>query len=129
MRTNISSASPFEDAVGYSRAVRVGDSVWVAGTTATVDGEVVGVGDPHEQAKVSFGIALKALRSAGLEVSDVVRTRMFVTDIAFFNEVGRAHKEIFDEVRPVSTMVQVAGLARPEHLVEIEIDAHLARSD
>jgi len=129
MRKNIRSASPFEEAVGYSRAVRVGDSVWIAGTTATVDGEVVGVGDPYEQAKVAFGIALAAVRSAGLEVTDVVRTRMFVTDIADFDEVGRAHKEIFDLVRPVSTMVQVSGLARPEHLVEIEIDAHLAHSD
>ena len=127
MRKNVSSPSPYEDQVGYSRAVRVDDSVWVAGTTATVDGVVVGVGDPYEQTRVAFGIALAALRTAGLEAKDVVRTRMFVTDIAHFAEVGRAHKELFDEVRPVATMVQVAALAHPDHLVEIEIDAHVAQ--
>jgi enamine deaminase RidA (YjgF/YER057c/UK114 family) len=128
MRKNVSSSSPYEDQVGYSRAVRVGDAVWVAGTTATVDGEVVGVGDPYEQARVAFGIAIAAIRTAGLDVGDVVRTRMFVIDIAHFDEVGRAHKELFDEIRPVATMVQVAGLAHPDHLVEIEIDAHLAET-
>lgn len=126
MRKNISSPSPYEDQVGYSRAVRVGDAVWVAGTTATVDGEVVGVGDPYEQARVAFGIAIAAVRTAGLDVGDVVRTRMFVIDIGHFDEVGRAHKEFFDEIRPVATMVQVAGLAHRDHLVEIEVDAHLA---
>ena len=128
MRKNVSSPSPFEDVVGYSRAVRVGNSAWVAGTTATVNGEVVGVGDPYEQTRVAFGIALAALRTAGLEPQHVVRTRMYVTDIADFDEVGRAHKEIFDVIRPVASMVQVVALARPEHLVEIEIDAHLASS-
>lgn len=126
MRKNISSRSPYEDAVGYSRAVRVGGSVWVAGTTATVDGVVVGVGDPYEQARVAFGIALNAVRTAGLEPKDVVRTRMFVADIAHFDEVGRAHKELFDEIRPVSTMLQVSAFAHPHHLVEIEMEAHLA---
>lgn len=126
MRKNISSPSPYEDQVGYSRAVRVGDAVWVAGTTATVDGEVVGVGDPYEQARVAFGIAIAAVRTAGLEVTDVVRTRMFVIDIAHFDEIGRAHKELFDEIRPVATMVQVSGFAHPDLLVEIEIEAHLA---
>ena len=128
MRKNVSSPSPFEDAVGYSRAVRVGNSAWVAGTTATVKGEVVGVGDAYEQARIAFGIALAALGTAGMETQHVVRTRMYVTDIADFDEVGRAHKEIFDVVRPVATMVQVAALARPEHLVEVEIDAHIAPS-
>ena len=127
MRKNVSSPSPYEDQVGYSRAVRVDDSVWVAGTTATVDGEVVGVGDPYEQTRVAFGIGLAALRTAGLETKDVVRTRMFVTDIGHFAEVGRAHKELFDDVRPVATMVQVVALAHPDHLVEIEIDAHVAQ--
>ncbi len=126
MRQNISSPSPFEDVVGYSRAVRIGDSAWVAGTTATVEGEVVGVGDAYEQARVAFGIALAALGSAGMAPNDVVRTRMYVTDIADFDEVGRAHQEIFDSVRPVATMVQVVALARPEHLVEVEVDAHIA---
>ncbi|MEJ7634254.1 RidA family protein [Aeromicrobium sp.] len=128
MRKNVSSPNPWEDTVGYSRVVRVGNSAWVAGTTATVNGEVTGVGDPYEQARVAFGIALAALRTAGLDTQHVVRTRMYVTDIADFDEVGRAHKQIFDVVRPVATMVQVAGLARPEHLVEIEIDAHIASS-
>jgi enamine deaminase RidA (YjgF/YER057c/UK114 family) len=126
MRKNISSRSAYEDAVGYSRAVRIGGSVWVAGTTATVDGVVVGVGDPYEQARVAFGIALNAVRTAGLEPKDVVRTRMFVTDIAHFDEVGRAHKELFDHVRPVSTMLQVSAFAHSDHLVEIELEAHLA---
>lgn len=127
MRKNVSSSSPWEDVVGYSRAVRVGSTVWVAGTTATVDGEVVGVGDPYEQARVAFGIALKALREAGLDATDVVRTRMFVSNIAHMDEIGRAHKEWFDTVRPASTMVQVSAFAHPDHLVEIELDAHLAR--
>lgn len=128
MRKNISSPSPFEDVVGYSRAVRVGNSAWVAGTTATVEGEVVGVGDAYEQARVAFGIALAALDSAGMKTRDVVRTRMYVTDIADFDAVGRAHKEIFDDVRPVASMVQVVALVRPEHLVEVEVDAHVASS-
>jgi enamine deaminase RidA (YjgF/YER057c/UK114 family) len=126
VRNNFSSGSPWEDAVGYSRVVSVGDSAWVAGTTATVDGEVVGVGDPYEQTRVAFGIAVDALRTAGFDAADVVRTRMFVTDIAAFDAVGRAHSEYFDSVRPVSTMVEVSGLARPEHLVEIELDAQRA---
>ena len=128
MRQNISSPSPFEDVVGYSRAVRIGDTVWVAGSTATVEGEVVGVGDAYEQTRVAFGIALEALATAGMETQHVVRTRMYVTDIADFDAVGRAHKEIFDAVRPVATMVQVVALARPEHLVEVEIEARIARS-
>jgi len=129
MRQNVSSPSPFEDVVGYSRSVRVGDSAWVAGTTATVEGEVVGVGDAYEQTRVAFGIALAGLARAGMAAEDVVRTRMYVTDIADFEAVGRAHKEIFDAVRPVATMVQVVALARPEHLVEVEIDAHVASSE
>jgi enamine deaminase RidA (YjgF/YER057c/UK114 family) len=126
MRQNIGSPSPFEDVVGYSRAVRIGDHAWVAGTTATVEGQVVGVGDAYEQARVAFGIALAALGTAGMESQHVVRTRMYVTDIGDFDDVGRAHKEIFDAVRPVATMVQVVALARPEHLVEVELDAHVA---
>lgn len=119
-------ANAWEDSVGYSRAVRVGDTVWVAGTTATVGGEVTGVGDPYEQARIAFGIALTALRAAGLEVEDVVRTRMFVADIAHLAEIGRAHHELFDSIRPAATMVQVSGFAHRDHLVEIELDAHVA---
>lgn len=126
MRKNLSSPSPYEDVVGYSRAVRVGDMVWVAGTTATVEGEVVGVGDPYEQARVAFDISIHAIRTAGLDVADVVRTRMYVTDIAHFEEVGRAHRELFDVIRPVATMVQVSAFAHPDLLVEVEVDAHRA---
>jgi enamine deaminase RidA (YjgF/YER057c/UK114 family) len=126
VRKNVSSPSPFEDVVGYSRVVRIGNNAWVAGTTATVEGEVVGIDDAYEQARVAFGIALAALETAGMQARDVVRTRMYVTDIADFDAVGRAHKEIFDAVRPVATMVQVVALARPEHLVEVEVDAHVA---
>lgn len=127
MRKNVSSANPWENLVGYSRAVRVGDSAWIAGTTATVDGEVVGIGDAYEQARVAFALALSALRTTGLDTQHVVRTRMYVTDIADFDAVGRAHKEAFDDVRPVATMVQVVALVRSEHLVEVELDAQRAR--
>ncbi len=126
MRENYGSGAPWEDIVGYSRVVTVGDSAWVAGTTATVEGEVVGTGDPYEQARVAFGIAIDALVGAGFDAADVVRTRMFVTDMAHFDDVGRAHHEVFDDVRPVATMVEVSRLALPEHLVEIEIDAQRA---
>lgn len=128
MRENFGSGAPWEEAVGYSRVVTVDSSAWVAGTTATVDGEVVGVGDAYRQSKVAFGIAVDALRAAGFDIADVVRTRMFITEIADFDEVGRAHSELFDAVRPVSTMLQVAGLAHPDHLVEVEIDAQRATS-
>lgn len=128
MRKNVSSGGPWEDVVGYSRAVRVDDSVWIAGTTATVDGVVVGVGDPYEQTRVAFGIAIAALRTAGLEVEDVVRTRMYVADIGHQDAIARAHQEIFGIIRPVATMVQVSAFAHPDHLIEIEIDAHHARS-
>jgi enamine deaminase RidA (YjgF/YER057c/UK114 family) len=124
MREKFSSGAPWEDVVGYSRAVRVGPAVWVAGTTATVDGEVVGVGDAYEQARVAFGIALDGVRAAGLDTADVVRTRMFVADIADYAEIARAHSELFDDVRPVATMVQVSGFAHPDHLVEVELDAY-----
>jgi len=126
MRKNVASGSPWEDVVGYSRVVSVADSAWVAGTTATVEGRVVGIGDPYEQARVAFEIAIDGLRSAGFEAADVVRTRMFVTDIDHFDAVGRAHSEVFDAVRPVATMVEVSRLAMPEHLVEIELDARRA---
>lgn len=128
MRENFGSGAPWEDAVGYSRVVAVGDSAWVAGTTATVEGRVVGRGDPYEQARVAFGIAIDALNEAGFGAADVVRTRMFVVHIGHFEAVGRAHHKLFDAVRPVSTMVEVSRLALPEHLVEIEIDAQRARA-
>jgi enamine deaminase RidA (YjgF/YER057c/UK114 family) len=124
--TRFGSGGPFEDAVGYSRVVRAGNWVLVAGSTATVGGVVVHVGDSYQQALTAFGIAVDALAQAGATVADVVRTRMYVTDIAFFAEVGRAHHDLFGAVRPVSCLVAVSALAYPEHLIEVEVDAYLA---
>lgn len=123
-RKRISSGAPWEDRFGYSRAVVAGPALFVAGTTATVGGEVVGVGDAYLQAVTAFGIALEAVREAGFAVEDVVRTRMFVADMGDQEEIGRAHRELFDLVRPAATMVQVSGFAHPDHLLEVEIDAY-----
>ncbi|GHF59773.1 enamine deaminase RidA (YjgF/YER057c/UK114 family) [Deinococcus metalli] len=123
MRQTISSGGLWEAAVGYSRAVRVGNVVHVSGTTATVDGEVVGVDDPAEQTRVALGIICRALEAAGARLEDVVRTRIYVTDIARWPEVGRVHGEVFGAIRPAATMVQVAALIDPQHLVEIEAEA------
>ena len=123
MRQNISSNSPWEKSVGYSRAVRVGNVIHVAGTTATVDGEVVGVGDAYEQTHAILKIIRAALAEAGASMADVVRTRIFVTDMSRWEEVGRAHGEVFGTIRPAATMVQVAALIDPDHLVEIEVEA------
>ncbi|QFP77205.1 RidA family protein [Deinococcus sp. AJ005] len=123
MRRNIGSGSPWEVSVGYSRAVRVGNVVHVAGTTATVGGEVVGVDDAYEQTRVVLGIIRGALEEAGATLENVVRTRIFVTDISRWEEVGRAHGEVFGAIRPAATMVQVAALIDPQHLVEIEAEA------
>ena len=125
MRQNVSSGSPWEEAVGYSRAVRIGRVVYVAGTTATVNGEVVGEGDAAEQTRVSLTIIERALRDAWATLSDVVRTRLYVTDIRRWEEIGRVHGEVFGSVRPAATMVQVAALIDPRHLVEIEAEAVL----
>ncbi len=123
-RQNISSGSPWEPVVGYSRAVRVGSYVHVAGTTAVNDsGELVGRGDPYAQAKQIFGHILAALKQAGATAADVVRTRMYVTDIAHWQEIGRAHNEIFANIRPAATLIAVSGLVDPGMLVEIEVDA------
>lgn len=123
MRQNISGTSPWEARVGYSRAVRVGNTVHVAGTTATRDGVVVGVGDAYTQTRVALEIIQGALAEAGARLEDVVRTRLFVTDISRWEEIGRAHGEVFGEIRPASTMVQVSALIDPAHLVEIEAEA------
>ena len=122
----ISSGGPWEDVVGYSRAVVAGPWVLVAGSTATVDGVVRHPGDASAQALAAFGVALAAVREAGLDVADVVRTRMYLRDIADQDAVGRAHAEIFGEVRPAATMVAVAGFVDPAMLVEVEVDAYRA---
>jgi enamine deaminase RidA (YjgF/YER057c/UK114 family) len=123
MRQNVGTGSAWEGVVGYSRAVRVGDTVHVAGTTAIRDGRVVAAGDAYEQARVALEIVVEALATCGASPGDVVRTRMFVTDIRDWEAVGRAHGEVFADVRPASTLVQVTALIDPDLLVEIEADA------
>lgn len=125
-RKNISSGAPWESIVGYCRAVRVGDHVWVAGTTATDEnGAVVGKGDAAAQARYILSKIDKALHEAGAAMKHVVRTRMFVTDISQWEGIGRAHGEHFAAVRPAATMVEVSRLIDPDHLIEIEVDAFI----
>ena len=123
-RLNISSGAKWEDIVGYSRAVRVGNTVEVAGTTAVDErGETVGVNNPYEQTKFTLAPIEKALIQAGASMKDVVRTRMFVTDISKWEEIGRAHGEFFREIKPAASMIEVKGLISPGLLVEIEVTA------
>ncbi len=123
-RVTIKSPTVWEDRLGYARAVRVGNMVFVAGTTAVNEfGEVVGRGDAYEQATFVFDKIGRALREAGAEMKHVVRTRMYLADIRCWESVGKAHNEVFANVKPAATMVEVGHLIHPDLLVEIEVEA------
>ncbi len=119
----LGSGSPWEGVVGYSRVVVRGDAAWVSGTTSMADGVVAHKGDAAAQTRQALAIIRESLERAGFTLADVVRTRMFVTDISRWEEIGRAHGEVFGDVRPTTTMVQVVALIDPDMLVEIEAEA------
>ncbi len=122
-RINISSNTKWEDIVGYSRAVRVGNIIEVSGTTATDGDEIIAVGNPYEQAMFIFDKIEKALLEAGATMNDVVRTKMFVTNIDQWEEIGKAHGMFFGKIKPASTMVEVSRLIHPDLLLEVEVTA------
>jgi reactive intermediate/imine deaminase len=127
-RENFSTSSKWEPIVGYSRAVRVGNMVFVTGTTATDEaGRIVGIDDAYAQSKQALSNIEKVLKRAGAEMKDVVRTRIFVTDIARWEQIGKAHHEYFKDILPATTMVEVSRLISPEMLVEIEADAVITK--
>ncbi len=119
----LGSGAPWEGIVGYSRVVVRGDAAWVSGTTSIVEGAVVHPGDAAAQTRQALATIRESLERAGFSLADVVRTRMFVTDICRWEEIGRAHGEFFDDIRPATSMVQVSALLDPAMLVEIEADA------
>jgi enamine deaminase RidA (YjgF/YER057c/UK114 family) len=123
MRQTISSNTIWEEKFGYSRAVRVGNVVEVSGTTAVDGDQIIAPGNIYEQTKFIFGKIESALREAGAGMKDVVRTRMFVTDISQSDEVGRAHGEFFKEIKPTASMIEIKGLIHPDLLIEIEVTA------